>query len=100
MAPAANVAVPLPGTKVWIQDDSSNEWVKGEVKGEDGTMVVVSTAKGQRTVPASAAPLQNSDDGPVEVRLVLLVRKAFSDLACAASLPCNSFAQLAAPLAS
>lgn len=77
MAPAANVAVPLPGTKVWIQDDSSNEWVKGEVKGEDGTMVVVSTVKGQRTVPASAAPLQNSDDGPVEVRLVLLVRKVY-----------------------
>lgn len=69
MAPmsAATVAVPLPGTKVWIQDDSSTEWVKGQVTGQDGELLVVSTAKGERRVSVSAAPMQNSDDEPVEV---------------------------------
>jgi len=69
MAPvsAATVAVPLPGTKVWIQDDSSSEWVKGQVTGQDAELLVVSTAKGERRVPMSAAPMQNSDDEPVEV---------------------------------
>lgn len=68
MAPtsAVSVAVPLPGTNVWIQD--SSEWVKGKVTGQNGEgEFVVSTDKGQREVPASAALLQNSDDEPVEV---------------------------------
>jgi hypothetical protein len=69
MAPtsAPSVAVPLPGTKVWIQDDSSCEWLKGEVKGEDGGQLVVFTGKGERRVSVSAAPLQNSEEEPVEV---------------------------------
>jgi hypothetical protein len=68
MAPTSSVsvAVPLPGTNVWIQD--SSEWVKGKVSGQNGDgELVVSTDKGQRQVPVSAALLQNSDDEPVEV---------------------------------
>lgn len=68
MAPtsAVGVAVPLPGTNVWIQD--SSDWVKGKVTGQNGEgELVVSTDKGQRQVPVSAALLQNSDDEPVEV---------------------------------
>jgi hypothetical protein len=68
MAPtsAVSVAVPSPGTNVWIQD--SSEWVKGKVSGQNGEgELVVSTDKGQRQVPVSAALLQNSDDEPVEV---------------------------------
>lgn len=66
MAPtsAPNVHV---GTKVFVQEDSSKEWLKGVVKGQDEDNLVVSTSKGERRVTVSAAPLQNSEDEPVEV---------------------------------
>lgn len=67
MAPAAAGSA-QHGTLVWVQEESSGEWLKGEVKGQDGDLLIVSTGMGERRVPVAAAPLQNSEDEPVEVR--------------------------------
>lgn len=68
------------GSKVWVPD-AAETWIKAEVQkietGKDGAGILIVALEDSaelRRVPASDAPLQNTDTRGVEVRVGVLRR--------------------------